>query len=396
MANEPSIRHDFTKGPLFEEGLKRWLVEVRYPNGRRVRKRFRRQREALRFWAGENVKIETGTWQPSALRNITFGQALDRYRAHAKVEVPSYHSYTEPALKVWEDGIPNDTLLGRVTPAMIDAIKVRRAQEVKKCSVDRNLQVLRRLFNWCIEQSLAAENPVRHVKFFRAETKRLRYLTNDEYKHLLDEAAKVKRSRFLPEAIELSVHTGLRRGNLFGLKWAWVDWLNRVIRVPRSKSGRPHAVPLNATAYAALQCLWAGRSDSPYVFAHAKGKNAGEAVQDPKRGFHTAVENAGIEDFRWHDLRHTFASWLVMRGASLRAVAELMGHQTMQMTMRYAHLSPGHLSNEVRLLDGVGREKRARKGQRAQTPESSGTKNARNSEEKWRALQDSNLRPPGS
>lgn len=86
-----------------------------------------------------------------------------------------------------------------------------------------------------------------------------------------------------------------------------------------------------------------------------------------KKGFHTALENAGIENFRWHDMRHTFASWLTMRGPSLRAVAELLGHQTMQMTMRYAHLSPGYLSNEVSLLDDVGGAKKAKKGQRAKT-----------------------------
>jgi integrase len=120
-------------------------------------------------------------------------------------------------------------------------------------------------------------------------------------------------------------------------------------------------VPLNARAYATLQRLWGTRGQSPYVFAHTKGKNAGEAMQDLKKGFHTALENAGIENFRWHDMRHTFASWLTMRGASLRAVAELLGHQT-QMTMRYAHLSPGYLSNEVSLLDDVGGAKKEKKG----------------------------------
>jgi len=166
-------------------------------------------------------------------------------------------------------------------------------------------------------------------------------------------------------------------------------------RVPRSKSGKPHAVPLNARAYAALQRLWGARGESPYAFANAKGPKAGEALKDLKKGFHTALENAGIEDFRWHDLRHTFASWLVMRGASLRAVAELLGHQTMQKTMRYAHLSPGYLSNEVSLLDDVGGAKKANKGQRAKT-RATGKASARNLEGKWRALQDSNLRPPGS
>jgi len=155
---------------------------------------------------------------------------------------------------------------------------------------------------------------------------------------------------------------GPRRHPLFGERF------EHLMRVPRSKNGKPHAVPLNASAYAALERLWGARGESPYVFAHAKGKNVGEAMQDLKKGFHTALKNAGIEDFGWHDMRHTFASWLVMRGASLRAVAELLGHQTMQMTMRYAHLSPGYLSNEVSLLDDVGSAQKAKKGHRAQTP----------------------------
>jgi integrase len=356
---------DFSTGPVWDTKTSRWLVEIRYPDGVRLRKRFRRERDALRAWSGEHTKIENGTWNVRTPNAVTFGAALEMYKAHAKVHVPSYGSYTEPALNVWEAGIPTDTLLARVTPAMIDIVKVKRAEEVKKSSVDRNLQVLRRLFNWCIEQGLAVENPVRRVKFFRADTKRLRYLTEEQFARLLDEADKVTRSRWLRAAIELAVFTGLRRGNLLGLQWDWVDWLNRVVRVPRTKSGKPLAIPLNATAYGALGRLWADRGDSPYVFAHATGANLGQAVRDLKKGFHTAMEHAEIEDFRWHDLRHTFASWLVMRGASLRAVAELLGHQTMQMTMRYAHLSPGFLSTEIGLLDDVGDPKRARKGQRA-------------------------------
>lgn len=303
METETRGNRDFSKGPVWDPTKSRWLVEIRYPDGSRLRKRFRREREALRIWSSEHTKIENGTWDAQAPKGITFGAALELYRAHAKVQVPSYASYTEPALKVWEAGLPPDTWLARVTPTMIDVIKLRRAEKVKKCSVDRNLQVLRRLFNWAIEQGLAADNPVKRVKFFRADTRRLRYLTEREFGSLLDEAAKVTPSPFLREAIELSVHTGLRRGNLLGLQWEWVDRVNHVIRVPRSKNGKPHAVPLNARANAALQRLWEARSDSPYVFAHAKGKSSGAAMQDLKKGFHRALENAGIEDFRWHDMR---------------------------------------------------------------------------------------------
>lgn len=98
------------------------------------------------------------------------------------------------------------------------------------------------------------------------------------------------------------------------LRWDQIDFLNRVLRIPRTKSGRPHSLPLNGTAFATLQALFADRSpDSPWVFAHTKGRKAGEPVQDVKNGFHTAVEVAGLEDFTWHDLRHTFASWLIIR-----------------------------------------------------------------------------------
>jgi len=151
---------------------------------------------------------------------------------------------------------------------------------------------------------------------------------------------------------------------LFYLRWDQIDFLNRVVRIPRTKSGRPHAVPLNVTALTTLQALYNERSpDCQFVFAHEHGRKAGEPVQDVKNAFHTALEIAEIKDFTWHDLRHTFASWLITKGASLRAVAELLGNRGLRMVMRYAHLSPA--SSEVGLLDAPPApqtDKRAKKG----------------------------------
>jgi len=185
----------------------------------------------------------------------------------------------------------------------------------------------------------------------------------------------IEASPFLAEKIILSVHTGLRRGNLFSLRWDYVDFLNRVVGIPRTKSGRPPAVPLNATVLTTLQALYTERlPDCPYVFAHAS--QLGEPVKDVKDGFHTALETAEINDFTWHDLRHTFASSLIMKGASLRSVAEFLGHRGLHMVMRYAHLSPAYLSAEVGLSDAAAPtppseapqiEQRARKGQPAAT-----------------------------
>src|SRR5262249_50044502 len=220
---------------------------------------------------------------------------------------------------------------------------------------------------------------VRRGEFFNDDNSPLRDPTEDEYTRLVRAAKTINASPFLAEKIILSVHTGPRRGSLFHPRWGHVDFLNRVLRIPRTKSGRPHAVPLNGTVLTTLQALHTQRiPDCPFVFAHATGRKAGAPVQDVKNAFHTALEIAAITDFTWHDLRHTFASWLIMKGASLRSVAELLGHRGLRMVMRYAHLSPAYLSAEVRLLDapalpplprpdGHGTE-RARKGQRARTP----------------------------
>jgi hypothetical protein len=113
----------------------------------------------------------------------------------------------------------------------------------------------------------------------------------------LQAAKRVTTSPFLAEKIVLSVHTGLRRGSLFCLRWDQVDFLNRVLRIPRTKSGRPHAVPLNATVLTTLQALYNQRIiDCAYVFAHATGRKAGEPVRDVKNAFQTAMETAEIKD----------------------------------------------------------------------------------------------------
>ena len=135
---------------------------------------------------------------------------------------------------------------------------------------------------------------------------------------------------------------------------------------------RSKFVRIQRTVLTTLQALYNQRiPDCPYAFAHATGRKAGEPVQDVKNAFRTALETAEIKDFTWHDLRHTFASWLIMKGASLRSVAELLGHRGLRMVMRYAHLSPSYLSAEVGLLDAPVPPpitERATKGQVPQRP----------------------------
>src|SRR5262249_8408564 len=146
-------------------------------------------------------------------------------------------------------------LLAKITPALIEDVKLRRAQEVAHATVDKDLAVLKAFFNWCVARNLVASNPVRRGKVFNDHNSPLRYPPEDEYTRLVKAAKTINASPFLVEKIVLSVHTGLRRGSLFQLRWEHVDFLNRVLRIPRTKSGRPHAVPLNGTVLTTLQAL---------------------------------------------------------------------------------------------------------------------------------------------
>ena len=139
--------------------------------------------------------------------------------------------------------------------------------------------------------------------------------------------------------IQLALNTGMRAGEQWGLKWKHVSLepQHRQLALYKTKNGLTRYIPLNLYALEALATL------------EAPGKpNSNVVPQQPYRGWlRIALKAAGIEDFRWHDFRHTFASRLVMAGTDIRTVAELMGHRTLQMTMRYAHLAPEHKAAAV-------------------------------------------------
>jgi len=142
----------------------------------------------------------------------------------------------------------------------------------------------------------------------------------------------------------------MRRSEQFSLEWSQTDLKARRIHLLKTKNGSDRVIPLNSVAVAALERQREVSRDSARVFVTDDGK---PFIRKPiRRWFEEAVAKAEIKDFSWHCLRHTFCSRLVMAGVPLKTVQELMGHKTIQMTARYAHLSPGHLQNAVELLSG--------------------------------------------
>jgi integrase len=185
---------------------------------------------------------------------------------------------------------------------------------------------------------------VKQVKTFREDNGRIRFLTEEEETQLLPHCG-----ANLKPLVITALHTGFRKSELLSLRSQNVNIRHRLIRVEAgyAKNREVRSVPMNEVLTQTLQDSTLSQSKGP-VFRNRMG----QPYRDPDSAFATAVRKAGITDFKFHDLRHTFASRLVMAGVDLVTVKELMGHKHIAMTLRYAHLAPGHKRAAVEVLSG--------------------------------------------
>jgi len=209
-------------------------------------------------------------------------------------------------------------------------------------------------------------NPARLLRMRKENNARLRFLNQfaplkTKLDYLCDCPDEESRLRavivknypdHLPE-FEIAMNTGIRPSEQYRLTWDLVDLTRKIVTIPKSKNGRTRYIPLNSLAVAAFKAL---EQRSPEGAGPVFVSMRGELLHGYKHWFEPAVIEAGIRDFTWYCLRHTFASRLVMAGVDLRTVAELMGHQQIQMTMRYAHLAPAHTLAAVERLVTVARQ----------------------------------------
>jgi integrase len=146
----------------------------------------------------------------------------------------------------------------------------------------------------------------------------------------------------------VALHTGMRLGEILGLRWGDLDLRHRLISITRTKNHERKTIPINEELYGELVQL-PRRMTSPYLFCHPDGTR----IPRITRAFHGALRRAGIDDFRFHDLRHTFASHLAMRGVPLETIGALPGLKDPKMTKRYAHLAPTTLQQAVTTLQDL-------------------------------------------
>jgi len=240
---------------------------------------------------------------------------------------------TKQALEHFKRFIGNK-LLSEISPEDIDDYKVLRQKAGRKpATVNRELSVIKSLFNYAWRsKKYFGRNPVSLAGILEANNLMERILTPEEESRLLEVS-----EGYLKDIIIIALNTGMRQGEILGLKWDWIDFEKNFISIPQTntKSKKERKVPINSVLKTLLLERKLAVGNTKYVFPSPRGVEKNLAWV--KRSFKTACKKAGIENLRFHDLRHTAATRLVDAGIPLHAIAKLLGHSTVRVTERYSH-----------------------------------------------------------
>lgn len=350
----------------------KWYVDFRF-RGKRVRRfgGFTKDQAKVAM-AKERLNcrdIELGLKKPEA-KDVPFSAFADEFlRVYCKPNKRSWEQdeLTLEALKSYF----KDKTLRSIEPAHVERFKADRKAEESKSSgntvspatVNRALALLKTLFSKAVEWRRLEANPAAGVKKLKEPPCREWILTKDETRRLLEAA-----SPELRPVLITALGTGMRKGEILALKWADVDLVRGIITVSMSKSGKSRKIPISGAVAAALGAV---SRRGEYVFWNPETKTR---IMDVKTAFQAACRRAkknpddkkdpGIVGVRFHDLRHTFATWWVAAGGDLVALSKILGHASIQMTMRYAHATPEVMRVGI---ERVG-EILDQSGQKADTP----------------------------
>jgi len=288
--------------------------------------------------------------------------------------------------RMYENGLKNlsphfDRLtLDKILPQMVEQYKAMRRIKVKPATVNRDLSTLKRLFSLSEEWGLVEVNRIRKVKLFRENNSRIRFLVEEEIERLLkackdntieydlkkgrwkkiEKAGKKasgkasKGNQLLWLAVHIALDTGLRKEGILNLRWSEIDFQRGLIS-KQVKGDKTVHIPLTSRL---KNILKAHKNESKLLSAYVltSPRNHGRPIVDLKKGFHAALKRARIEDFRFHDLRHTFATHFLRNTKDFRALQEILGHSDYRMTLRYSHVLDDHKREAMEAFEkGVNR-----------------------------------------
>lgn len=349
-----------------KDGKIRYTAEVRLKGHPPASATFERKTDA-RLWIQQTeAAIREGRYfKTTESRKRTLAELIDKYLVERLPQRGNDKETVGPQLNWWKTNI-GAYHLKDITPAMIAEHRDKLLNEPmlktgeKKPRMLSNATVIRYLASLSVCFSYGLEdlgwvesNPVKNVKKPKPERGRVRFLSDEDRKNLLTKC-KEDDNPYLHTVVVLALLTGARQSEIMGLQWKDIDFKRRRATFHDTKNGERRSVPLAKQAFDLLQGMnKVRRIDSPYAFPRKDGKKPMEI----RKRWEKAVRDAGLKDFRFHDLRHTAASYLAMNGASLLEIAEILGHKTLAMVKRYSHLTEGHTAAVVeRMADAHFRE----------------------------------------
>lgn len=338
-------RLEETERGLFERpaGSGIWWIRYANPANRsgESREKVGSRDAALKLYQKRKTQVLTGQKLPELNRKAWTVKALvENYAPDfaVKASAGEYERYGRLWVKELGERAAED-----IKASEIQAWQRKRAREAKPSTVNRAHAYLKRVFNLAKRDGLIAINPAAQVQLLTENNARFRFLATEE--DALLEKALARRYWLM---VLFALNTGLRLMEQLSLRRLDVDMGRQMIRVRRGKGNKSRHVPMNATVKALLEEVLASH-EHDLVFASTTGTLISKRNLQ-QRVFRRACEKVGLDDVTWHDLRHTFASRLVEAGVDLYVVKELLGHSSILMTQRYAHLRPDRLHTAVGTL----------------------------------------------
>ena len=289
---------------------------------------------AEKIFAKALNEIVEGKWfEKQKAKSTTFKEMTEKY-------LHKYHRMRDEFTVKKLLPVFGHLTLADITTEIVSDYRDERLKKVKPATVYQELSLMRRMFNVARrEWKWVQDNPIADLSFSVGNSNaRYRWLSLEEEKLLMDCAS----PDWLKDVITFALHTGMRRGEILNLLWKDVDFEGRLVRIEKSKNSEKRSVPMSKTVGDLLRRMKV-RVITGQVFPVTEA-----ALKD---GFVRAVKKGKIDDFHFHDLRHTFATRLVQNGIDIYVVKELLGHKTITMTMRYAHHYPESLRHGVEVLD---------------------------------------------
>jgi integrase len=310
------------------------------------------------------TEIAEGKWfEKAAYADKTLADLMEKYlNEHSKPNKAASTVKTDTAMVNEIKETLGTMLLVDVTPSLISSYKTKcREKGLSPASINARRTLLRHAFNLAIrEWQWCKENPVEQVSREKVKNERDRWLTLEEESKLLEccvlhptrKGNETEPLFWLQEIVAFALNTGMRQDEILSLEWQNVDLFRKTVLVVRSKNGEKRTIPMNQKLFVLLKEKAKGnRNNDKYVFPSEAGTKI--LRRNLMRAFYLARDRAKIDNFTFHDLRHTFATRLAQAGIDLYMISKLLGHKDIKMTQRYSHHCPDSLRSGVEVLDRI-------------------------------------------